>query len=319
MLISVDALVGNIVKITTPLAYALKDYRTEVVYCRGARDALTIGHGQMKRTGYRHHSLHPVYFTGKTVHHPDNLASLAAVLHDRVKPARVARSVEEHDQLEMSIGESILLVGGPVWEGVTRLVFGYQPDISAELGLACNGLGLELPYRWHVDAEKIRGKAQRFVKTPQGYVAEGEPNWGITGPNNKIYFPTLDHEGFLVTDYLLLTKLPNFLSDPSMGDERIIVNFGGAHGIAQRAAELLLASRPVIRKVSEVLAIDVERASTWPVAYQALFRVGDITHSKSRGSRAKGIVLVDAIRIDESPLWWYAWHHRVKQSITNWR
>ncbi|MBP2339004.1 hypothetical protein JOF41_005182 [Saccharothrix coeruleofusca] len=315
MLISVDALVSNVVKITPQLAGAIRNFRAEVTYCKGAMDALTIGHTHLRKTGYRHHSLHPAYTTEDAVTHPDHLAAAAAVLHDRVRAVRSRKPAEECASLEVATGDSVLLVGGPAWEGVTRAVFGYE---QAGRGLACKGLGVELPYRWHVDAEAIHAKAVRFVKTPKGFRTEEEPNWGIVGPRGRRYFPTVGHDGFLVTDYLLLTKLPNFLGEESYGSEQVIVNFGGAHGIGQRAAELLLSRRDVVRKVAEVLDIDVHRAATWPAAYQALFRVGDISHGVVRGSRARDIVLVDAVRITESPEWWHTWANGVHASLRRW-
>jgi hypothetical protein len=177
---------------------------------------------------------------------------------------------------------------------------------------------MELPYRWEINQEEIAAQALRFVRVGRSYVPERESNWGIIGPRGRRYYPTVSHDGFLVTDYLLLTKLPNFLADPTHGSENFIVNFGGTHGIAQRAVTLLLSNRALINKVADHLDIDPELAHTWPDAYQVLFRAGDIRHRQARGSHARGLVLVDAVRIDESAEWWMSWNRRIREPLVRW-
>jgi hypothetical protein len=58
--------------------------------------------------------------------------------------------------------------------------------------------------------------------------------------------------------------------------------------------------------------------NTWPDAYQVLLRAGNIEHDPLRGSRARDMKLVEAMRIDEPPSWWQEWSFRTQPSLLNW-
>jgi hypothetical protein len=81
------------VKIVGPVSKALREYYRDVKAAEGVKDALSIGPKQLHVTGYRHRSLHP-YMPGAQFH-PDNLAGLAAVLHEDVSKARARNAVTE--------------------------------------------------------------------------------------------------------------------------------------------------------------------------------------------------------------------------------
>jgi hypothetical protein len=313
--ITAEAVVGGMLWISRTILDAVHGHRDRAQSVRGAKRALSIDKSQLSATAYRHRSLHPLY-SGPTSFHPDNLASLVSVLRDDVRRARRQGTLRVQENVEAKITQSLLLVGGPVSEGVSRLVFGYD-DQDRPGGSTCSGLGRELPYRFDID-EGIVGQSARLVKDQGRWIVEREPNWGVIAPDGRRHYPMIGHDDFLRTDYLLLTKLPNFLVDATFGSGNSIVNVAGAHGIGTRGIELLLSRRNVLRKTAERLGIDPELAATWPEAYQALFWVGDIRHHKRRGSVASDIVLVDAARIDESIEWWIGWRDRVRAPLNNW-
>jgi hypothetical protein len=316
--VSVDAVVGPVMTIARSLLSAIKQRRDLAVSVAGARKALALDRTQLGVAGFRRQSLHPIYSSDNRPH-PDELAGLAGLLQDDLRRARREGRLEISDQVTGHIGQSLLLVCGPAWEAVTRLVFGYDAYLHpGRAGTAPESLARYLPYRFDIDADGIPTESARFVRDQNGCTVEREPNWGVIGPRGRRLYPMLGHDGFLHTDYLLITKVPNFLAHPSAGSEHFIVNVAGTHGIGQRATDALLANGSVIRKTAQLLAIDPEVVGTWPEAYQALFRVGGITHDRRRGSRAGDITLVDAVRVDESPEWWLAWRERVRQPLADW-
>lgn len=311
MLIAVDAIVGRTCSVASLICREIVKRRAARRFSYGAAEALTIGRRQLGTTGYRHRS----DYTGG-VCHPDNLESLAAVLGEEIDRAIQHGSLHQSANLDMDIEESLLLVGGPVWDRLTRSIFGYRRDsedgnTNKEPQYSCNGLALELPFRFDLEASKISGRASRFIRSADGIAVETEPNWGIVGRDGSRYYPTLRHDGFLTTDYLLLTKIPNLFGDPTQGTERFFVNYAGAHGVAQRAAGIALSDQSLIRRVVEELKIDVDRVATWPNAFQVMLRVGDIKHDRRRISKPADVRLVCATRIDESSEWWMAWRQRV--------
>jgi hypothetical protein len=309
---TVDAVVGNTLKIASSVFAAIKRYRADVQFEKDAKEALTIGAVQLRTTGYRRRSVHPLYANTSNFH-PDNLAAMAALLHEDIHRAQRHNGIQEAASVEASLDHSMLLIGSPASEGLSRVVFGYEE--AREDVLTCKGLGLELPYRWHFGEDLAI--SNRFYPPQEEPISR--PNFAIAGPGGKvIYYPDLDGNNFQLTDYLLLTKLPNFLADQRRGSGHFIVSVGGAHGIATRAVERLLSNRSMIKRVVEDLAIDVDRAKTWPTAYQVLFKVGDIRHDVRHGSRAKSIVLVDSQRIDESPEWWQAWSTQTREAVVSW-
>jgi hypothetical protein len=305
--------------VALPLSTALRQASAELKLISGAKDALAISRRQLGDTGYRHRSLHPSF--SDAVIHPDNLLGLLPLLQEDFLLAtkrRRLREVSAHLDVTSSISNSLLLVGGPAGEGVTRIVFGYKEGEERESGrsLFCNGLGLALPYHWNLDQDHITAVARRFVSGATEPVAR--PNWGLIGPHGRRLYPTLDNDDFLKTDYLLLTKLPNFLADESRGSESYIVSFGGTHGPGQIATKLLLSSRATIKRLVSELKIDTENVGSWPEAYQAVFRIGDIDHRPRRGSVGTTIKLVDTLQVVESRDWWRSWGNRVEQRLKNW-
>ncbi len=307
----VDAIVNRGCSVVAAVYREIVRRRAARQFMYGATEALTIGRRQLGQTGYRHRS----DYTGGA-YHPDNLEALGAVLKDELIRAIRDGTFRQSESLEMDPGESIVLIGGPVWDRITRSVFGYKknliaPDAGGGSRYDCDGLGLHLPFRFDLDPNKITGVAARFTRSADGVTVEREPNWGIIGRDKSLYYPTLRHDDFLATDYLLLTKIPNFLSDPTQGTERFIVNYAGTHGVGVRAVNLALSQQPLVRRIIEDLKIDVDRAVTWPTAYQVILRVGDIKHDTRRVSKPTDVRLVCAVRIDESLEWWAGWRRHV--------
>lgn len=111
------------------------------------------------------------------------------------------------------------------------------------------------------------------------------PNWRIAGPERS-HVPRVDEDGVLLEDYLLVTKLRNYLSPVALDDGRAVISFGGTHGTGTRALGLIFRDRDVLGEL-------VDQLRSRPAAFQMLFRVGDIAHDQKVGSHARTIELVE--------------------------
>lgn len=297
----------GVLTIAKPAYSKLKNYRSGVKFVKGAKETLAIAPAQLRETGYKQQSTHPL-FPDEGAFHPDNLAALNAVLRGHLR----RNSNVEPEVLE-SISDGLLLFGSPTSEGLSRLVFGYEPISGREDRLAKVGLVSHLPFSWDLDKDNIAHSAQRWVSGLESPTMR--PNWAVIGPEGKRLFPDLHHDDFLRTDLLLVTKLPNILTDASRGSEHYIVSVGGAHGTGTRAVERLLSDKGVLRIIADELKIDPEVPGTWPEAYQVLLRVGDIKHNARHGSIAEKVDYIDSVRISESSDWWDEWRRRIAGSV----
>ncbi len=108
-----------------------------------------------------------------------------------------------------------MLIGSPTAEGLSRPVFGYEPDINRD-SLALRHPPIDLPVKWILSKSEIdeHAQAKRFV-AGRGLVSR--PNWHIQGPE-RLYIPEVDDLGYLSLDYLVVTQLRNYLSTRSMDE-----------------------------------------------------------------------------------------------------
>jgi hypothetical protein len=155
---------------------------------------------------------------------------------------------------------------------------------------------IELPFRWEISKSHVDGSAiaRRFV-AGKGLV--GRPNWRIIGPNG-IYIPKVDEDGMLEEDYLLVTRLRNYLSEASLDTDHFVVSFGGTHGTGTRALNLLYKDRSVLKKVGDQL-------HKRPAAFQVLLRVGNMKHDPVAGTHARSIAIAEdpVILPDRDQMW----------------
>ena len=254
-----------------------------------------LGLHQHGEIAYRHDSRHVLY-TGTEQLHPDNLYGLSAASGNDYKKAEVARCLEIADSVPAQVTNDLVLIGSPTAEGLSRILFGYRQDAEDKDSLTLDDVPLDLPFRWEISKAQVdeRAVARRFVA---GLGLVERPNWRIVGPD-RMYVPRVDEDGMLQEDYLLVTKVRNYLSPSAMETDHYIVSFGGTHGTGTRALSLLYRDRGILRKVAEALR-------TGPAAFQLLLRVGNIDHDPVRGSHARDIQLVrDAVILPDNDAVW---------------
>jgi hypothetical protein len=253
-----------------------------------------LGLQQSELIAYRHDSKHILYSDTEDLH-PDNLYGLAAASGNAYVDAQRTGRLCVEDEILTHASHDLALIGSPTAEGLSRLLFGYSPDGDPD-SLALDQVPLDLPFRWVISRNEVADSAvaRRFV-AGRGLVER--PNWRISGPD-RIYVPRVDEDGLLLDDYLLVTKVRNYLSRSAIDEGHFILSFGGSHGTGTRALELLFKDRKILTDIAD-------RLRQRPPAFQMLFRVSDIKHDHSAGSHGRSIELVDDAIIlpDRDSIW----------------
>lgn len=221
----------------------------------------------------------------------------------------------QRDEIRVDVAEnSLLLFGSPTSEGLSRVVFDYS-ELPDRDGLASHDRPLDFAYAWNLDPESVgEGEVGRYVP---GKGVVRRPPWQISsfksqGPTS--FVPETDSEGMITEDYLLITRMRNFLSPVAQAQGRFLVSFGGAHGTGTRAVACLFNDKRLLREVLETLKAKHREASGQyagiPKAYQLLFRVSGIKHTKA-GSIPHRLELADAVILGDDDSKWDLARRRV--------
>jgi hypothetical protein len=251
---------------------------------------------------YRSASVHSLYHDAV---HPDNLDPLIALVGSDLlrgdDPNDATANLEVVQELEVPIGQSQVRFGSPTSDGGTRILFGYGEE-GENNRLIRTTEPLELPFYWELE-DVGDDLAFRFVR---GKGKVGRPLWRIVESRTAhSHIPEIDSEKMLKTDYLLVTRVRNYLSEGWLAG-KFVTSFGGAHGTGTRAAELLAADRRELAKVRVALRELAKQAGLQqeaPPCFQLLFEV-DIDNDEKRGSRGRKIRLVAQALIDNSDEHW---------------
>jgi hypothetical protein len=285
---------GRWVRILRAIAKHMRSRSADGQATRAAREILGVsGEGAI---AYRHSSTHSEFTPADP--HPDNSDALrVAASYDLVRARRESRlRIVDHSRAT-DLEKSMVLIGSPTAEGLSRTVFGYSEVDGSQNGLRLTHPPVDLPYVWQLDPAEIDpgALATRYVR---GRGVAARPNWRIIDTRtNKPFIPEVDNDGWLQCDYLVVTRLRNFLTRNAYDRGSYIMNFGGAHGTGTRALELLLRDESVLRRVAHELR-------GRPEAYQLLFRVSRLSHDPRTGTRARAIELLDAVKIEDTEERW---------------
>jgi hypothetical protein len=267
-----------------------------------------LGLADPRGEAYRCDAVHPLFTPGEL--HPDNRAALLAAGSDLLGPDLIRR-----DELAIDATDSsLLLFGSPTSEGLSRAVFGYS-EIADREGLSLESPQFDLAYAWELDPEQLGdGRVGRFVPG-KGLVER--PPWRINnlrGGDVRQFTPQADSEGLICNDYLLITRIPNFLSADAESRGQFIVSFGGAHGTGTRAVDLLFQDRNLMSRVIEELkrryAAENGLVGGIPSAYQLLFGVSGIKHGRA-GSIPKALELIDVVILPDHAETWASARRRL--------
>lgn len=267
-----------------------------------ARDAKRLlGFQQSDSTIYRSDNVHPLYRQPANIH-PDNRRALLAAVGEEYLLAESLGTVELQTRVGAQLDDNLVLIGSPTSEGISRLVFGYTSAPDVEDSLILDTAPVDLPYRMILDLEHVprTALAHRYV---ENIGMTTRPNWRIESDAGT-FIPELN-DGWLRTDYLLITRLRNFLTPDGFARGHTVVSIAGTHGVGTRALSLLLNDNTLLREIGSVT-----RERDCP-SFQALFRISDISHDKRTGSHGRKIQLIAAPSIiADNPERW-----RTAQSI----
>ncbi|ARP68902.1 hypothetical protein LK07_02935 [Streptomyces pluripotens] len=298
--------------------HAVKDFKVTAGWLKDTRaDRKNVAEakrllGFQQRDGsvYRNDNVHPLY-NGAASIHPDNRRALLAAAGDDYLEAVRQGSLEILPRVEARLDDSLVLVGSPTSEGISRLIFGYTEAMDVEDSLILDTPPLDLPFRLILDRSQIpeRALARRFVED-RG--ATARPNWRIES-ESRAFIPELGEDGWLRTDYLLVTRLRNFLTADGFAQGHSLVSVAGTHGVGTRALSLLLRDRALLKEIAAVTGRH-ENPS-----FQALFRISDIKHDPKAGSRGRRIELVQKpVVIGDSPQQWQEAGRQASHTVQRW-
>jgi hypothetical protein len=257
----------------------------------GRRALGLIGAGDV---AYRHDSVHALY-SDQLKPHPDNLAALSALCASDVGAALARSQFHTDTDVQTSIDTNLFLIGAPIAEGLTQPLFGYSPEADVADSLVLNNAPVELPYRLVMSRSEVEPAAiaRRFV-AGKGLVER--PNWRIEGQDR--FVPMTDSERYLVDDYMLVTRLPNYASTDALDSGHFLVSIAGAHGTGTRAVALLLKNKRLLAEIGSLLE---KQAS----AFQMVFRVSKLKHTPRYGTVGSRIELAGGpVTIDSSEDRW---------------
>lgn len=265
-----------------------------------------LGLGGQDGYSYRVGMLHPTLAHG-TVHLDDQLAfgALAVGSLSRLTPMPWLRL--EYVPCEPS--DTIVTVGSAWPEGLTRLIFGYTARPGSE-DLQYVGGVIDLPYRWAVSVNEVRSECFRYQ--PAGLICR-RPNWGVVSMRQgfpQTLYPDLANDHFLVTDYLLITRLPNFLAEPDRGSA--LISLGGTHGVGTRSVELMAGDKRLIADLAHRVGTGKSKF------FQVLLEASAIRHSPTHGSEAKRLRIVDFVPLQISDDQAAAARRTVASRFTDW-
>lgn len=308
---SIGKVGGAIIKSIAPAL--VKKYSAHRATSRMKASALTrLGYDDSDSFDYRLPSSHPRMEAG---FHPDDLAALTAVAGPIFAWHRSRGLLEVQATLSRSLDAGLIIFGSPEVEPLLRLMLGYRP-LSRGAGFEYVGSSVELPFRWCEDPSEVAAESRRYVKGEHGdAVLSVRPNWPIAESGalgERRIYPQLDRKGFLRTDLLVVTSIPNFLTLQGLHGGHNVISFAGAHGIATRATELLMKDRRVLREISS-------RVADRDTPFQALLEVPDITHDSRRGSRAEAVKVRHVEMIRRPSRYWEAAHRDVVERFTDWQ
>lgn len=163
---------------------------------------------------------------------------------------------------------NIICIGGPVSDPVSRLCFETHGDRYSQV--RTDNPTLDLPFLYEPSFQCGTGK--RFVG---GEVKEVK-NWSLSIDGERLPPPDVDSRGYYISDYLMVTKVPNFLNRDAFVQGKSIVVIGGIHGTGTEAIKLLINDQSqLIRILNSCQGADF---------FQSLFLVSGIDHVGSQNN-----------------------------------
>ncbi|GAA3912547.1 hypothetical protein [Actinoplanes auranticolor] len=303
--------VATHVRAIREVAEELGRLRGRIKRSENARDDIRVakrllGFHQRDAVLYRHDNVHLLY-SGTPTMHPDNQHALVAAAGGDYWTARERGTLDVVPHVDARLDDNLVLIGSPTSEGISRIAFGYTCEELGNDSLVQANSPVDLPYRMVLNYSDVpEGALARRYVPGRGEVARR--NWRII-TETEMFVPETGTGGWLRTDYLLVTRLRNFLTAEGLAQGHSLLSLSGTHGTGTRAVELLMRDRRILR---ELAALTEGRSFA---SFQALFKVSDIEHDPVRGSRARHIELVGSAVIGDEPMRWQTARELVARDV----
>ena len=200
--------------------------------------------------------------------HPDDKEAMATL--ERLG-AEVATKLELVSEIvgPKDHGGNLICLGSPMSNFVSREIMGYG-CISSDPSLGLTRLPYSSPFEFRFEyifdstyLMKEGVVTKRFV----GNKEHGVPNWSIKdNEKNAVLVPMTIGEN-LVSDFLLVSVLPNIFDRKTYDKGQKVIILGGTHGVGTKSIELLFKDRSILETIEKQVA----GAPYW----QALVAVSD--------------------------------------------
>ena len=230
--------------------------------------------------------------------HPDDIIAFCAVAAPRIALASSGITPTVEDVVYSPLSASIVAIGSPEAEALTQIAFGYDKNESG--GYRYSGDTIDLPYHWLEDPTAISASYRRYSEETQSM--QWRPNWPVVsnvGARERTLYPEVDQTGTLISDYLLITRIPNYLSSDGLQLGSVFVSIAGTHGAGTKAIELLVNDRKTLSTLSRRIPLGCD-------SFQILCRALDLRVDAIGRTRASKIEVLDVQLIDSFDAKWNA-------------
>lgn len=235
-------------------------------------------HQALELLGLRHQTTHffagPGHslFPGRT--HPADEFGLLTIagragFADALRKGRVHFDAE----LPADVSGSLVFVGGTNSQVIPRAVFQYEGPDSDHLNRPHDAI-LPLFFSGISDRDRVEKRKQILG---DGRLAEG-PVWGFEDRDGNVYKPRFSGDHRRESDWLLITRLANFLDVATGQTEHSIIYVEGASGAGTMAIEHFLDDEPLLKYIES-------RAGD---QFQALIKVTELEY-RDRVVRPRGL------------------------------
>jgi hypothetical protein len=254
-----------------------------------------------------------LFLNDQTGPHPDNLAALQGVLGEEFL---LNAKIQPPNQLFTRPGGNIVVLGSPASELLSRIHLGYSGSTYDQF-LHRTDL-LPLPFWTNQNVHEVKGRATRIFRNYRTgeVVTSSRPNWTInTDDPSYRYIPEVESadKPYLKTDYLLITRLRNCLTDDKDGS--YFTSIAGAHGVGTKAIQLLMGA--TVDRLHRELLHDIDRELQGASEFQILIKVSEIDQ-RVTGFEPKRLQLEAAVPLritDEQYAALHQWIQRQLQTI----
>lgn len=148
--------------------------------------------------------------------------------------------------LNIDTDRDIIAIGSPVSDFLSKVLLEYE-GMGYGLNRKKKSL-IQLPFEYIMNQELVDfsvAPARRFVAG----VEKTMPNWRMKERGRFLPPPRLDNRGWIQTDYLLITKIPNILTRKAFLSGRQALIVGGTHGVGTYAIRNLLSRADILAEL----------------------------------------------------------------------